>query len=171
MLPPFCLGQTNTKRDEPSTSASELTNERRQWAQNALTTLSLEEKVGQILQVRYYADYGDFESTEYRHLREELQKSLSLMPDFGPAQELMGFFEMVQGDHLTVAEQYLQRAILLEPENPSYLFSLAQLQLRNHNADAARRTLQPLLLPNVDPKLHAQADEMIQEIADKRPAN
>jgi tetratricopeptide (TPR) repeat protein len=64
-------------------------------------------------------------------IRAELQKSLALMPDFGPAHELLGFFEMVQGENLALAEQHLQRAIQLEPENPACLFSLAQLQLRN----------------------------------------
>jgi len=57
-------------------------------------------------------------------IRGELQKSLALMPDFGPAHELLGFFEMVQGDNLALAEQHLQRAHRLEPENPAYLFSL-----------------------------------------------
>jgi tetratricopeptide (TPR) repeat protein len=102
-------------------------------------------------------------------IRGELQKSLALMPDFGPAHELLGFFEMVQGDNLALAEQHLQRAIQLEPENPAYLFSLAQLQLRNRNLDAARRTLAPLLLPNVDAKLRAQAEEMIQGIIHNHP--
>jgi len=97
-------------------------------------------------------------------IRGELQKSLGLMPDFGPAHELLGFFEMVQGENLTLAAQHLQRAIELEPENRSYLFSLAQVQLRNHDLAAARRTLQPLLLPNVDEKLRAHAGEMIQGI-------
>jgi beta-N-acetylhexosaminidase len=46
----------------------------REWAQQTLAGLSLEEKIGQMLQVRYYADYSDFESSEYMHLREELQK-------------------------------------------------------------------------------------------------
>ena len=71
---------------------------------------------------------------------------------------------MVQGDSLATAEQHLQLAIQLDPENPSYLFSLAQAQLRNRNPDAARRTLEPLLLPNVDAKLRAQAGELIKEI-------
>ncbi len=102
-------------------------------------------------------------------IRRELQKSLALMPDFGPAHELLGFFELVQGDHLAVAEQHLQRAIQLEPEKPAYLFSLAQAQLRSRNFDAARRTLAPLLLPNMDAKLRAQAEEMLQGIARHQP--
>jgi len=101
--------------------------------------------------------------------RAELQKSLALMPDFGPAHELLGFFEMVQGENFPVAEQHLQLAIQLEPEKTAYLFSLAQLQLRMHNLEAARITLQPLLLPSVDAKLRVQAEEMIRGIARNHP--
>ena len=104
-------------------------------------------------------------------IRGELRKSLALMPDFGPAHELLGFFEMVQGEDLAAAEQHLQRAIQLEPENPSYLFSLAQVQLRDRNPDAARRTLEPLLLPNVEAKLRAQAGELLREISRHSPGN
>jgi len=39
------------------------------------------------------------------------------------------------------------------------LLTLAQAQLRDQDPNAARRTLEPLLLPNVDPKLRAQAAE------------
>jgi tetratricopeptide (TPR) repeat protein len=113
--------------------------------------------------------YAPLKNEAAAEIRGELQRSLALMPDFGPAHELLGFFEMVQGENLALAEQHLQRAIQLEPENPSYLFSLAQVQLRNHNLDAARHTLQPLLLPNVDAKLRAHAEEMIQGIARNRP--
>ena len=62
-------------------------------------------------------------------IRAELQKSLALMPDFGPAHHLLGFFEMVQGEDLSAAEKQIQRAIQLEPENQSYLLALAQVQL------------------------------------------
>ena len=113
--------------------------------------------------------YAPLKNEAAAEIRGELQKSLALMPDFGPAHELLGFFEMVQGDDLVLAEQHLQRAIQLEPENSSYLFSLAQVQLRNRNLAAARHTLQPLLLPNVDAKLRAHAEEMIQGIARNHP--
>jgi tetratricopeptide (TPR) repeat protein len=113
--------------------------------------------------------YTPLKNEAAAEIRGELQKSITLMPDFGPAHELLGFFEMVQGENLSLAEQHLQRAIQLEPENPSYLFSLAQVQLRNHKLDTARRTLQPLLLPNVDATLRAHAEEMIQGIARNHP--
>jgi tetratricopeptide (TPR) repeat protein len=97
-------------------------------------------------------------------IRAELQKSLALMPDFGPAQHLLGFFELVQGKDLAAAEKHIQRAIQLEPENPSYMLSLAQLQVARQDAAAARRTLLPLRLPYVDPEVRAHAEEMLKTL-------
>ena len=108
--------------------------------------------------------YGPISGDLSGEIRDELNKSIYLMPDFAPAHELLGFFDMVQGDDIGSAEQQLNYAIQLEPENPSYLYTLAEAQLRARDPDDARRTLQPLLLPNADPKLHAAALEMMQKI-------
>ncbi len=97
-------------------------------------------------------------------IRAELQKSLALMPDFGPAHHLLGFFEMVQGENLADAEKHIERAIQLEPENQSYLLTLAQAQLASRDPAAARRTLEPLRLPYVEPQIRAHAEEMIKTL-------
>ncbi len=97
-------------------------------------------------------------------IRGGLQKSLALMPDFGPAHQLLGFFEMVQGEDLAAARQHLLKAIQLEPENQSYLLSLAQVQLAANDPKAARHTLEPLCLPYVEPQVRAHAEEMIKAL-------
>jgi tetratricopeptide (TPR) repeat protein len=109
-------------------------------------------------------NYSRIEGPEAAVIREELQKSLTLMPNFGPAHHLLGFFLLIQGDELAEAEKHLQRAIQLEPENQSYLFSLAQVQMRKNEPDAARRTLEPLQLPYADRRLKAHAEEMMRAI-------
>ena len=108
--------------------------------------------------------YAPIHSDLAGEIQGELEKSVQLMPTFAPAHELLGFFEMVQGSDLAAAEQQLSEAIQLEPENPSYLFTLAQAQLHDRDLDDARRTLAPLLLPNVDAKLRASARELAQQI-------
>lgn len=109
--------------------------------------------------------YGRIEGDQAAEIQGELEKSIAQMPVFAPAHELLGFFEMVQGSDLASAEKELQTAIALEPENQSYQFTLAQVQLSEHELEAARRTLQPLLLlPNVDPKLRASAQTLSQQI-------
>jgi tetratricopeptide (TPR) repeat protein len=103
-------------------------------------------------------------------IRDDLARSLRLMPDFAPAHELLGFFEMVQGDDLAAAGQQLSLAIQLEPENRSYLISLAQLEMQSHDAAAARQTLQPLLRPNVAAELRSEAQALMKQIANSMPA-
>jgi beta-N-acetylhexosaminidase len=62
-----------TGHEENGPRALTLTNEGRKWVEETLKSLSLEEKVGQMLQVRYYLDYTSFESSEYKLIREELR--------------------------------------------------------------------------------------------------
>jgi beta-N-acetylhexosaminidase len=50
-----------------------LTKERQEWVELTLKGLSLDEKVGQLLQVRCYVDYPGLESAEYKYVRGELQ--------------------------------------------------------------------------------------------------
>ena len=97
-------------------------------------------------------------------IRAKLERAVELMPNFAPAQEFFGFFEMVQGDNLRDAGTFLQRAVELEPQNLSYLFTLAQYQYRTQDPVAARATLQPLLRPGVDAPLRAQAQRLLQEM-------
>jgi tetratricopeptide (TPR) repeat protein len=113
--------------------------------------------------------YGPLDKEAAAEMRAELGKSVKLMPSFGSAHQLLGFFEMVQGENLALAEQHLRLAIQLEPENPSYLFSLAQAQLKDKDPEGARQTLGPLLLPNAEAKLRKTAEEMIQDIARDHP--
>lgn len=97
-------------------------------------------------------------------LRGDLQKSIALMPSFGPAHELLGFFELVQGDDLRSAEAQLEMAVELEPDNPSYLLTLAQARLQEKNPGAARQALEPLLRPNVDSVVREHARELMRSI-------
>jgi len=46
----------------------------REWAERTLKSLSLEEKVGQLLQDRYYVDYKSFDTFAYKYVRGEVQK-------------------------------------------------------------------------------------------------
>ena len=97
-------------------------------------------------------------------IHDELLKSIVLMPNFGASHELFGILEMApDGDH-KLAEQHLELAVQLEPENPYFQIALAQAQLMNQEPDAARRILTTLLLPTVEAKLRAQAEELMKKI-------
>jgi tetratricopeptide (TPR) repeat protein len=108
-----------------------------------------------------YSRIGEQEANE---IRAELNRSLTLMPNFAPAHHLLGFLELVQGDS-RLAEQHLRQAVQLEPENQSYSLSLAQAQLFRKEFDAARETLQPLCLPNVETQVRKDAEALLEKAA------
>jgi tetratricopeptide (TPR) repeat protein len=108
--------------------------------------------------------YEPIQGATATEIRAELQKSLSLMPSFGPAHHLLGFFELVQGENLASAETHLQKAIQLEPEEQAYVFSMAQVRLMKDGPEAAKRTLEPLRRPYVPAKLRSQVEEMLKDI-------
>jgi tetratricopeptide (TPR) repeat protein len=120
-----------------------------------------------ILTARTPERYSRLEGEDARQVREELEKALSLMPDFGPAQHLLGFFELLQSENLESASQHLKKAIELEPENLAYLLTLAQVQIAERNAGAARVTLEQLCYPYVDGPLRAHAEEMLQTLGSR----
>ena len=51
-----------------------LTKEGRQWVEKTLKKLSLEEKVGQMLNIRYFTNFQNFDSDAYRQFRDLLRK-------------------------------------------------------------------------------------------------
>ncbi|MGH7941004.1 MAG: tetratricopeptide repeat protein [Limisphaerales bacterium] len=161
-LPYEGLGLLASERDEAATAVAELRHALQLDSTSFLTHyIYAKEKY----HLTAHGDmYGPVSGDLAAEIRDELGKSIALMPDFAPAHELLGFFQMVQGDDIAPAEQQLNYALQLEPENPSYLFTLAQAQLRARDPGDARRTLQPLLLPNADAKLHAAALAMMQRI-------
>lgn len=52
----------------------ELTKEGRHWVEKTLKKLSLEEKVGQMLNIRYFTDFQNFDSEAYLQFRDTLRK-------------------------------------------------------------------------------------------------
>ncbi|HTX22999.1 MAG TPA: tetratricopeptide repeat protein [Candidatus Aquilonibacter sp.] len=169
-LPYEGLGLLAAERDQPDEAVNYLKESLQRGSTSFLTHYVYASEKYQLtadLQNRYAPLRGEAAA----EIRDQLQKSIALMPNFGPSHELLGFFEMVQGENLPEAERQLQLAVQLEPENPSCLFSLAQAQFRNREPAAARRSLEPLLLPYVDAPLRQHAAEMMQEINRAFPAN
>ena len=97
-------------------------------------------------------------------IRAELLKSLTLMPNFGPAHELFGIVELAQGQQLALAEAHLQLAVQLEPENLYYQLALANAQAGCREIATARNTLAPLLRPNVEAKLRLSAEKLLRQL-------
>src|SRR5436305_28652 len=66
----FCPAKDQYQKPEPV----RLTDEGRRWADRTLKKLSLEEKVGQMLNIRYFTDFQNFDSDNYKQFSAQLQK-------------------------------------------------------------------------------------------------
>lgn len=66
----LCVGAEQYQKPGPV----QLTGEGRRWVEQTLKRLSLEEKVGQMLNVRYFTDFQNFDSDGYRQFRDTLRK-------------------------------------------------------------------------------------------------
>jgi tetratricopeptide (TPR) repeat protein len=108
--------------------------------------------------------YRKLEKTKAEEVRKALSKAITIMPDFGPAHHLLGFFEVIQGEDLDAAEAHLQRALELDPDNESYLLALAQAQWAKKDGVKARRTLEAACRPSADEKVRAAARELLNGI-------
>ena len=51
-----------------------LTHDGQKWAEKTLKKMSLEEKIGQMLQVRYYMDFENVDNPNYKEIREQIKK-------------------------------------------------------------------------------------------------
>jgi beta-N-acetylhexosaminidase len=70
VLPLLCVAGEKYQKPAPV----ELTNDGRHWVERTLKKLSLEEKVGQMLNIRYFTNFQNFDSDEYKQFREQVQK-------------------------------------------------------------------------------------------------
>jgi tetratricopeptide (TPR) repeat protein len=108
--------------------------------------------------------YRKLEKVKAEEIRKALNKAITIMPDFGPAHHLLGFFEVIQREDLNAAETQLQKALELEPDNESYLLALAQAQLARQEWVKARKTLEAASRPSSDEKIRAAARELLNRI-------
>jgi tetratricopeptide (TPR) repeat protein len=166
-LPYEGLGLLAAERDQPGEALREFAEAQKRGSQSFLVYFDSGRERYQ-LTTDPQGRYAPLEKDAAARIRAELKKSIELSPNFAPAHELLGFFELVQGDNLVTAETQMLAAIQLDPENPAYQFSLAQVQLRNQYFDDARRTLQPLLLPYIEAEIRTNAAQMILEIDRKQ---
>jgi tetratricopeptide (TPR) repeat protein len=108
--------------------------------------------------------YRKLEKAKAEEIRKALSKAITIMPDFGPAHHLLGFFEVIQREDLNNAETHLQKALELEPDNESYLLALAQAQLAKKDWVKARQTLEAASRPSAEEQVRTAARELLDRL-------
>lgn len=96
----------------------------------------------------------------------ELNTTISLMPGFAYAYFQLGQLALMTGETKSMQDAIglLKIAIRLAPQNKHFSITLAQLQVRTQDFDAAKKTLEPLLAPDTEPALKSAAESTIRMI-------
>lgn len=87
------------------------------------------------------------------------QFTLQQEPQFAPAQRLLGIYAWNKQHDLPLAQQYLQRAVELEPENPRFLFELDYL-----NKLTGERVEKRLAMLSVRESVALKRDDLMAEL-------
>src|SRR5436305_1768595 len=75
LIPVLLLSIVSPARDEyRKPGPVRLDDDGRRWVEHTLKKMSLEEKVGQMLNIRYFTDFQNFSSDNYQQFRAQLQK-------------------------------------------------------------------------------------------------
>src|SRR6266404_2706139 len=125
----------------------------------------------------YYADallrqvIGSVRPPVSQQIGDELRTSIKLMPGFAFAHYALANLAVMTEENLKEGLEAASIAIRLEPQNKRFAFALAQLQAQTRDYAAAKKTLEPLLSADVEPKLKESAESTMKLIEDRaRPA-
>jgi tetratricopeptide (TPR) repeat protein len=107
-----------------------------------------------------------------QQIADELKTSIKLMPGFAHAYYALGFLSLATGESLKEGAELLKAALRIEPQNTNFTLTLAQIQARMQDYEAAKKTLEPLLASDSDPRVKASAESTMKMIEyHTRPAS
>jgi tetratricopeptide (TPR) repeat protein len=118
----------------------------------------------------YYAEalqrraVGPLTSELAQQVADELKTSIKLMPGFAHAYYALGFLSLSTGQSLKEGAEHVKTAMRLEPQTRHYALTLAQIQARMQDYDAAKKTLEPLMAQDAEPSLKVSAESIMSMI-------
>jgi tetratricopeptide (TPR) repeat protein len=97
-------------------------------------------------------------------IREHLQKSISLRPDYPESYHLLAFVALVTGNQMDEAIVAMKRILTESPGRHDFTFTLAQLYMRKGDYKLAGQTLEKVVKSNADESMRKAAEFNIQQI-------
>jgi Tfp pilus assembly protein PilF len=95
---------------------------------------------------------------------EELQKVISLRPDYPESYSLLGFMSIVTGDRVEESIKLLNRAVAVSPGRNDLLFTIAQLYMRKSDFKSAQQLLEQVTKSNAEDELRQHAKTLLDQI-------
>ena len=96
-------------------------------------------------------------------IRDQLQRSIKLAPNFAPAYYLLALVALVSDQDLDEAEEMARKAQKLAPSRPSYSLLLAHIYARRGHSVEARALAEPLTR-NSDSFVRTEAQDLLERL-------
>ena len=103
-------------------------------------------------------------------MREQLERSIKLKPDYAPAYYLFAIVNLVRDERLDEAAEMAQKARQLAPSKSSYSLLLARIHLRRDDPEAARAVLETLTRDS-DQSVKKEAESLLESLSQPGGSN
>ncbi|HKE57550.1 MAG TPA: tetratricopeptide repeat protein [Pyrinomonadaceae bacterium] len=97
-------------------------------------------------------------------IRDELQKAISLRPDYPESYNLLAFVSLVTGTEMEGAITALKRALQVSPGRNDFYYMLAQLYVRTSDYKTARKLLEQVANSNAEEDTRQHAQTLLKQI-------
>lgn len=104
---------------------------------------------------------SEFAAADSRKMRESLQRSIEIDPEFAPAYALLAFVNLIDGTNYEGSAAMLKRSLELDPGSEENEILLARALLRMERLDEAKRIAERLAAQTTDRGIKADADEIL----------
>ena len=106
---------------------------------------------------------NDYSRESATVMRDQLQRSIKINPNYAPAYHLYAFVNLVTDERMDEAYEMIKKALQLAPSKPNYLLVLAQIHLRRSEPEAARPILEALARDS-DPSVRKHAGDLLESM-------
>jgi tetratricopeptide (TPR) repeat protein len=96
-------------------------------------------------------------------MRDQLQRSIKLNPNYAPAYHLFAFVNLVTDERRDEAYEMIKKALQLAPAKAGYSLVLAQIHLRRSEPEAARAILETLTRDS-DATVRKHAEDLLESM-------
>jgi tetratricopeptide (TPR) repeat protein len=107
---------------------------------------------------------NDYSRESAAVMRDQLQRSIKINPDYAPAYHLYAFINLVTDERMDEAYEMIQKALQLAPSKSNYSLVLAQIHLRRSEPQAARPILETLARDS-DTSVRKHAESLLESMS------
>lgn len=109
----------------------------------------------------FISEYSDDRTYKMREL---LNRSINLNPDFPESYSLLAFINLVRNENIDEGIEILQKALNISPEKPIYLLNLAEFLIRKKEFEKARLIVKDLSQNSEEDYIKTKAQDISEKI-------